>query len=68
MKLRSLAVPYVGWMAVFVVAPVIIVLVYALTNTDGSFTFGNFSKMGEYASVFGRSFYWRASQRRYASS
>jgi spermidine/putrescine transport system permease protein len=56
MKLRSLAVPYVGWLALFVVAPVIIVLVYALTSADGGFTLGNFSKMGEYASVFGRSF------------
>jgi spermidine/putrescine transport system permease protein len=56
MKLRSLSIPYVGWMALFVVAPVIIILVYALTNSAGALTFGNFSKMGDYLSVFIRSF------------
>ena len=35
MKLRSLAVPYVGWMALFVATPVVIILVYAVTNSDG---------------------------------
>jgi spermidine/putrescine transport system permease protein len=57
MKLRSLSIPYVGWMALFVVAPVIIILVYALTNTEGSITFGNFASMGDYISVFIRSFW-----------
>lgn len=56
MKLRSLSIPYVGWMALFVVAPVIIILVYALTNSSGNFSFDNFSKMGDYVSVFARSF------------
>ena len=31
-------------------------LVYALTNADGSFTLSNFQKMGDYTGVFGRSF------------
>ena len=55
------AVPYVGWMAFFVIAPIIMVVIYAFTSgaTDGSlgsFTFDNFSKMTAYAVVFGRSF------------
>lgn len=53
---RFLSIPYVVWMAVFVVAPIILVVVYAFTSASGSFTFDNFSRMGEYAGVFGRSF------------
>lgn len=56
MKLRTLAVPYVGWMALFVVAPSIIVLIYAVTNSAGAFTTENFARMGDYVSVFARSF------------
>ncbi len=56
MKLRSLAIPYVGWMAVFVIAPVLIVLGYALTDAAGGLTLANFQKMGEYTAVFSRSF------------
>ncbi len=55
MRLRSFSIPYVGWMALFVVTPVIIIVVYAFTNAGGGLTFENFSKMGSYISVFGRS-------------
>ena len=55
---RSLfAVPYVGWMALFVVAPIIMVVIYAFTTAEGGFTFENFSSMGTYAAVFTRSFW-----------
>ena len=62
---RSLfAVPYVIWMALFVVIPIVIMLVYSLTVTeitvDGEamhFTWANFTGMGVYASVFLRSFW-----------
>ena len=56
MKLRSLAIPYVGWMALFVVAPVVIILVYAVTNASGALSFASFSKMTDYLTVFARSF------------
>ena len=56
MRNKWIAVPYVGWMALFVVAPLVLVVVYALTTRDGSFTLENFSHMTQYASVFGRSF------------
>ncbi len=55
-KLSGLAVPYVIWMAIFVVAPIIMMVVYAFSTSDGNFTFSNFADMGLYASVFGRSF------------
>ena len=54
---RSLfAVPYVGWLALFVVAPIVMVVLYAFTSAGGSFTLENFSRMGTYAVVFTRSF------------
>ena len=55
-KLSLLSVPYVVWMALFVVAPIIMVVIYAFTATTGGFTLENFSNMGTYAVVFGRSF------------
>ena len=56
-KRALFAVPYVGWMALFVVVPIIMVVVYAFTTAEGGFTFENFSSMGTYASVFTRSFW-----------
>ena len=55
-KLSRFAIPYVIWMALFVVAPIVLVVVYAFSNDLGGFTLENFSKMGAYAVVFGRSF------------
>ncbi len=55
-KRALFAVPYVGWMAFFVVAPIIMVLIYAFTSAAGGFTLDNFARMGTYAVVFTRSF------------
>jgi len=55
-KLSFLSIPYVVWMALFVVAPIIMVVIYAFTSADGGFTLSNFSNMGLYTVVFGRSF------------
>ena len=56
------AFPYVIWMALFVVVPIIIMAVYAFTAADPATgatqaTFGNFTGMGLYLSVFLRSFW-----------
>ena len=56
MKSKGIAVPYVVWMAFFVVAPLVLVVVYAFTTRDSGFTIENFSSMLQYAGVFGRSF------------
>jgi spermidine/putrescine transport system permease protein len=53
---RRVAFPYVGWMAVFVIVPMILVVGYALTSAEGGFTLENFSEMMKYAPVFMRSF------------
>ena len=55
-KLSLFSIPYVIWMALFTVAPIVMVVVYAFTGDAGGFTMENFSDMGSYAVVFGRSF------------
>ena len=55
-KLSRLAVPYIVWMALFVVAPIVMIVVYAFTAAEGGFTLSNFSRMGLYGVVFLRSF------------
>ncbi len=50
------AIPYVIWMALFVVAPIIMVVIYAFSASVGGFTLDNFAKMGTYTVVFTRSF------------
>ena len=56
-KRALFAVPYVGWLALFVVAPIVMVVIYAFTTADGGVTMENFASMGTYASVFTRSFW-----------
>ena len=55
-KLSRFAVPYEVWMAIFVVAPIIMVVIYAFSASVGGFTLDNFAKMGTYTVVFTRSF------------
>ena len=55
-RLTLFNIPYVVWMAFFVVIPIVMIVVYAFTSSDGGFTLENFSNMGAYAVVFGRSF------------
>ena len=55
-KQAPLAIPYVIWMAIFVVAPIVMVVLYAFSTAEGSFTLSSFSAIGDYAVVFGRSF------------
>ncbi len=55
-RLSRFAIPYVIWMAFFVVAPIIMVVIYAFSSADGGATLSNFAKMGTYTVVFTRSF------------
>ena len=55
-RLSRFAIPYVIWMALFVVAPIIMVVIYAFSTSVGGFTLDNFAKMGTYTVVFTRSF------------
>ena len=55
-RLSRFAIPYVIWMALFVVAPIIMGVIYAFSASVGGFTLDNFAKMGTYTVVFTRSF------------
>ena len=55
-KRPFLAIPYVVWMALFVVAPIIMVVIYAFSTASGGFTLDNFARMGTYTVIFTRSF------------
>ena len=55
-KIAWLSAPYVIWMALVVVAPIIMVVVYAFSQAGGGFTLDNFAKMGTYTVIFTRSF------------
>ncbi len=54
-KARWGAIPYVVWMALFTVAPLILIVIYAFSNAEGSFTVEHFSGMADYAGIFTRS-------------
>ena len=56
MKSKAISYPYVAWMALFVVAPIVIIVVYAFTAAGGGFSLENFRSMAQYATAFGRSF------------
>ena len=56
MRNRALAIPYVVWMALFVIAPLILIVIYAFTAKDGGVTLSNFSNMGQYFPAFRHSF------------
>lgn len=52
---KAFAYPYILWMALFVVIPIFLIMIYAFTKSGGGFTLSNFSGMLTYAPVFGRS-------------
>jgi len=51
------AYPYIFWMSVFVVVPLLLIVFYAFTTADGSFTLSNFANIEIYTRVFGNSFW-----------
>ena len=54
-KNKWTAAPYLIWMAIFVIVPLLMVIYYALTNDAGQFTLENIFMIGRYSSVYGRS-------------
>ena len=56
MKNKFLGIPYVIWMAIFVVIPLFLILGYALTTRNGGITLENFTKLASYTGVFADSF------------
>ena len=54
-KNKWTAAPYLVWIAIFVIVPLLMVIYYALTNDAGQFTLENIFMIGRYSSVYGRS-------------
>ena len=49
---RAAAVPHVLWVVLFVAAPLLFVLYFALTDTKGNFSFSNLSSLSSYSHIF----------------
>ena len=54
-KLRFLATPYLVWMVVFIVVPLLMVAYFAFTDKNGQFTLENVANAGQYTNIFVRS-------------
>lgn len=57
MKTKRPAVPYLGWMLVFTIVPLLMVLYYAFTDDTGAFTLVNFRNVSDYSHIFLYSLY-----------
>ena len=55
MKTRATAIPYLLWMVIFILVPLLLVAYYAVTTPEGAFTIDYISQVGEYTPVLVRS-------------
>lgn len=55
MKTKLLSVPYLVWMGIFIIVPLLMVAYFALTDEKGGFTLKYLADVGQYANVFVRS-------------
>ncbi len=55
MKLKYFSAPYLVWMVVFILVPLLMIAVFAFTNDDGGLTIKHISDVGQYANIFVRS-------------
>ncbi|MGN0538730.1 MAG: ABC transporter permease [Candidatus Fimenecus sp.] len=44
--------PYILWSVLFIIAPLIMVIYYAFTDSNGNATFNNIAQIGDYTSIF----------------
>ncbi len=51
-KRKAIATPYMAWMIVFTVLPLLLVVYFAFTDQSGAPTLENITSLGRYASVF----------------
>lgn len=55
MKIKALSLPYIVWMAIFTLVPMLLVLVFAFTDKTWNFTVENIINVGYYSNIFLRS-------------
>ncbi len=60
MRRKMLAAPYLVWMAVFVIVPLIMVAYFAFTDGDGNFTLQYVADVAQYSNIFVRSIWLAA--------
>lgn len=49
---RMAAAPHIVWMILFIVAPMLFVLFFAFTDSEGNFSFSNILSLSQYSNVF----------------
>lgn len=54
-KNKAIAAPYLIWMIIFILIPLLLVIYFAFTDRNGQFTLSNLTSLGEYGTVFFRS-------------
>ena len=52
---KATAYPYLIWMAIFIIVPTALVVIFAFTDKSGAFTLQNLESVGQYSNVFLRS-------------
>ena len=52
---RFAASPYLVWSAIFIIAPLLFVLYFAFTDSEGAFTFENIASLASYSETFAMS-------------
>lgn len=52
---RATAIPYLIWMVIFTVIPLVLITYFAFTDSAGAFTFQNISDVSDYVAVIFRS-------------
>lgn len=55
MKVKALSLPYIVWMTIFTLVPMLLVLVFAFTDKTWNFTVENIINVGYYSNIFLRS-------------
>ena len=55
MKLKYFSAPYLVWMIVFILVPLLMIAYFAFTSDNGEFTMKYISDVGQYANIFVRS-------------
>ncbi len=49
---KAAAVPHIVWVALFILGPLVFVLYFAFTDTNGRFTFANIELLSSYSHIF----------------
>ena len=52
---RLVSAPYIVWAAIFIIVPLIMMIYYSFTDSNGIFTLANITTLGKYKKAFGLS-------------